>query len=113
MGMRPHCLPRPLSINANIIETGSFIPIALEQLARERGYLSTDRSIPCTSGLEPNPPSYNSTLGTRKSHDAPQCILPIFGTEINTASFAMYTFSISVFIQSLLIISMSGAADHG
>lgn len=35
------------------------------------------------------------------------------GTEINTASFAMYTFSISVFIQSLVIISMSGAADHG
>lgn len=33
--------------------------------------------------------------------------------EINTASFAMYTFSISVLIQALLIISMSGAADHG
>jgi len=37
----------------------------------------------------------------------------ILGVEINTASFAMYTFSISVFIQALLIISMSGAADHG
>jgi UMF1 family MFS transporter len=33
--------------------------------------------------------------------------------EINTASFAMYTFSISVFLQFLVIISMSGAADHG
>lgn len=37
----------------------------------------------------------------------------ILGVEINTASFAMYTFSISVLIQALLIISMSGAADHG
>lgn len=37
----------------------------------------------------------------------------ILGIEINTASFAMYTFSISVLIQALLIISMSGAADHG
>ena len=37
----------------------------------------------------------------------------IFGAEINTASFAMYTFSISVLIQALIIISMSGAADHG
>ena len=32
---------------------------------------------------------------------------------MNTASFAMYTFSISVLVQALLIISMSGAADHG
>jgi UMF1 family MFS transporter len=37
----------------------------------------------------------------------------ILGLDVNTASFAMYTFSISVFIQALLIISMSGAADHG
>lgn len=37
----------------------------------------------------------------------------ILGLEINTASFAMYTFSISVLIQALVIISMSGAADHG
>jgi MFS transporter, UMF1 family len=35
------------------------------------------------------------------------------GTEVNTASFAMYTFSISVLLQALVIISMSGAADHG
>ncbi|KAL8738751.1 MAG: hypothetical protein Q9181_000506 [Wetmoreana brouardii] len=41
------------------------------------------------------------------------CIIQLLGREINTASFAMYTFSISVFIQSLVIISMSGAADHG
>jgi UMF1 family MFS transporter len=42
-----------------------------------------------------------------------QCVVYILGLEINTASFAMYTFSISVLIQALLIISMSGAADHG
>lgn len=42
-----------------------------------------------------------------------QCVVHILGVEINTASFAMYTFSISVLIQALLIISMSGAADHG
>jgi UMF1 family MFS transporter len=88
---------------------GSFIPITLEQLARERGVWSTDHTTPCTAGLEP--PSVHPSLATRA--EPPQCILPIFGTEINTASFAMYTFSISVLVQSLLIISMSGAADHG
>jgi MFS transporter, UMF1 family len=40
-------------------------------------------------------------------------VVYVLGVEINTASFAMYTFSISVFVQALLIISMSGAADHG
>ncbi|KAF2663567.1 MFS general substrate transporter [Microthyrium microscopicum] len=85
---------------------GSFIPITLEQLARERGVLSTDHTTPCVTGLEPSPHG-------KKPIEAPQCILHILGTEINTASFAMYTFSISVLLQSLLIISMSGAADHG
>jgi MFS transporter, UMF1 family len=40
-------------------------------------------------------------------------VVYILGAEINTASFAMYTFSISVLVQALIIISMSGAADHG
>jgi UMF1 family MFS transporter len=37
----------------------------------------------------------------------------VLGMEINTASFAMYTFSISVLIQALLVVSISCAADHG
>ncbi len=41
------------------------------------------------------------------------CIVRLFGHDVNTASFAMYTFSLSVLVQSLIIISMSGAADHG
>ena len=37
----------------------------------------------------------------------------VLGLEINTASFAMYTFSVSVLIQALLVVSISCAADHG
>ncbi len=40
-------------------------------------------------------------------------MIQLLAVEINTASFALYTFSFSVFVQALLIISMSGAADHG
>ncbi len=40
-------------------------------------------------------------------------MIRLLGVEINTASFALYTFSLSVFVQAILIISMSGAADHG
>lgn len=93
---------------------GSFIPITLEQLARERGVLSTDHTTPCiTPGSEPPSRSPNATYRASGPSDAPQCVLPILGMEINTASFAMYTFSASVLLQFLLIISMSGAADHG
>jgi UMF1 family MFS transporter len=55
----------------------------------------------------------NSTPIARPPHEVHQCIIDILGFEINTASFAMYTFSISVLVQALLIISVSAAADHG
>ena len=100
---------------------GSFIPITLEQLARERGVLLSDRSISCSAGLKTTVPtdvpnaslSYEPAKGLFPRADTGPCIINLFGTDINTASFAMYTFSISVLIQALLIISMSGAADHG
>jgi UMF1 family MFS transporter len=101
-----------------LTSTGSFLPITLEQLARERGWLESDRSTPCTSGLEMPDPFRNYTMTGSREHsssapDSQQCIVSLLGLEINTASFAMYTFSISVLVQALFIISMSGAADHG
>lgn len=100
---------------------GSFIPITLEQLARERGFLLSDRTVSCSASFKTAVPTAfsNATASNGASGPVPpredkgQCIINFFGTDINTASFAMYTFSISVLIQALLIISMSGAADHG
>jgi UMF1 family MFS transporter len=40
-------------------------------------------------------------------------VVPILGLEINTASFAMYTFSLAVLIQALTLISFSALADYG
>ena len=104
-----------------ICGVGSFIPITLEQLARERGVLLSDRAVSCSAGYKTAKPiespnttlSYGEVNASSPRADTGQCIINFFGTDINTASFAMYTFSISVFIQALLIISMSGAADHG
>ncbi|KAL8674009.1 MAG: hypothetical protein Q9168_001594 [Polycauliona sp. 1 TL-2023] len=106
---------------ADKVATGSFIPIALEQLARERGVLLHDKSRSCTSTLDQSrSPPINSSGSSLLSYqdslpplNTGPCIIPLLGTEINTASFAIYTFSISVFVQSLVIVSMSGAADHG
>ncbi|KAI1802446.1 autophagy-related protein 22 [Daldinia bambusicola] len=78
-----------------ICAISSFIPILLESLARENGVLLKDRESPCT-----------------RTSDGP-CVVTVVGIEINTASFAMYTFSISVLLQALLVVSISCAADHG
>jgi UMF1 family MFS transporter len=42
-----------------------------------------------------------------------QCIIHIFGGEMTTASFAMYTFSLAVLVQALSLISFSSVADYG
>lgn len=45
--------------------------------------------------------------------ESSQCIVSVLGMEVNTASFAMYTFSVSVLLQAVLVVSISCAADHG
>ncbi|KEF51105.1 UMF1 family MFS transporter [Exophiala aquamarina CBS 119918] len=102
-----------------ICAMGSFLPITLEQLARDQGVLFKDKKTPCRAGWQTGsgPIAHpNSTAPNDPKHghsELPSCVIYFLGAEINTASFAMYTFSISVLIQALLIISMSGAADHG
>lgn len=86
--------------NANSICVGSFIPITLEQLARENGVLLSDRTTPCGP----------SSSGFK---DSGQCVVYILGWTVNTASLAMYTFSLSVLLQAILVVSISCAADHG
>lgn len=95
---------------------GAFIPITLEDLARASpsAVLASDHSKSCRPhGIEGPSPTWH-ILGDDKEHrKGAQCVFKIFGLEINTASFAMYTFSISVLIQALVVVTMSGAADHG
>ncbi|KAI9053813.1 hypothetical protein LZ554_002761 [Drepanopeziza brunnea f. sp. 'monogermtubi'] len=89
---------------------GSFIPITLEQLARENGVLLSDLTTPCASSSShptPNHPGENAVK------DLGQCVVFVLGIQINTASFAMYTFSLSVLFQALLVVSISCAADRG
>lgn len=94
---------------------GSFIPITLEQLARERGMLLSDRSSPCKATFHHSARNVvtGASIASSTGPGDGQCIVQFLGRDINTASFAMYTFSVSVLIQTFVIISMSGAADHG
>ncbi|KAF2723019.1 putative MFS transporter family protein [Polychaeton citri CBS 116435] len=82
---------------------GSFLPVTLEQLARERGVLRSDGETSCI-----NIPTRN----LQERENAP-CVIQLFGSTINTSSFALYTFSVAVFVQVLTLISISAIADHG
>lgn len=94
-----------------ILLLGSFIPITLEQLARENGVLLSDLKSPC--GPSSALPSDDMPLGIQLAKDPGQCVIYVAGMQINTASFAMYAFALSVLFQALLVVSVSCAADHG
>ena len=96
---------------------GAFIPITLEDLARgsPSAVLASDPTRSCKTRVDI--PEVAATLSAYSSdgrnHVNNQCVFRLLGLEINTASFAMYTFSISVLLQALVVVTMSGAADHG
>ncbi|KAJ6172777.1 Major facilitator superfamily domain general substrate transporter [Penicillium chermesinum] len=81
---------------------GSFLPLTLEQLAREHGTLQTSH-LPCWGPRAP-------ANGTQSAGE--QCMVGVMGLQISTASFAMYTFSLAVLIQALTLISFSALADY-
>ncbi|KAJ5141007.1 Major facilitator superfamily domain general substrate transporter [Penicillium atrosanguineum] len=80
---------------------GSFLPLTLEQLAREHGTIPNSNQ-PCWGPGAPE-----------KQNGGDQCVVGFLGLQINTASFAMYTFSLAVLIQALTLISFSALADYG
>ena len=96
-----------------------FFPVNLEQLARENGVYAYDRQTPCTADLNITSLSLSplstmelATLGAGK--DKTRCVVHFLGiTWMDSSSFALYTFSISTFLQAVLVVSMSGAADYG
>ena len=86
--------------------------MTLEQLARERGVWFNDRTTSCTVKVAEQAGNATATLISRAEENS-QCIIHIFGGEMTTASFAMYTFSLAVLVQALSLISFSSVADYG
>lgn len=93
---------------------GSFLPVTLEQLARERGVLWSDRNTSCMAkaASEANKTTASRLL-SRAVSDNNQCIVSVLGWEMTTSSFSLYTFSLAVLVQALALVSFSSVADHG
>ncbi|KAM0791541.1 hypothetical protein ACM66B_005989 [Microbotryomycetes sp. NB124-2] len=84
-----------------IVAATLFLPVLLETYARENGRLAPDFVEPCPS-----------STATEPSPDEQRCSVRIAGLHIDTASFSLYTYSASVFIQALTVISMGSLADN-
>ncbi|KAE9364014.1 MFS general substrate transporter [Stipitochalara longipes BDJ] len=93
---------------------GSFVPVTLEQLAREGGVLWSDKTTPCVAKTAGKGAAALAVrlLTRAASTDNNQCVVHVLGAELTTSSFAMYTFSIAVFTQALALVSFSSIADH-
>ncbi|KAJ7666879.1 autophagy-related protein 22-like protein [Mycena polygramma] len=86
-----------------IVSLTLFLPICLEQFARDNGFLLPERTERCTAAVGANPTPVESTG---------RCVVKIGWAWIDTASFSLYVYSLSVALQALTVISMGGIADH-
>ncbi|KAI0052223.1 autophagy-type protein 22 [Auriscalpium vulgare] len=82
-----------------IVSLTLFLPICLEQFARDNGYLLPDKTVPCSSAR-----------GT--ADEDIRCVVKLGWAWVDTASFSLYVYSISVALQAITVISMGGIADH-
>lgn len=113
-------LPFHDSTLALITIQGSFLPITLEQLARERGVLRSDGVTSCIAKPR-NPVARQETARLWSSlfsrdlvkRESLPCVIHLFGTDINTSSFTLYTFSLATLCQAFALVSLSAIADHG
>ncbi|CAI4290273.1 CQS_1a_G0005150.mRNA.1.CDS.1 [Saccharomyces cerevisiae] len=76
----------------------TYIPLLLQQFASINGVKVHDHSIPCLS---------------ETGSDSDKCVLGLFNNRIfvDTSSFALYVFSLSVLFQTIIVISVSGIVD--
>ncbi|KAF9652548.1 autophagy-type protein 22 [Thelephora ganbajun] len=81
-----------------VVSLTLFLPICLEQFARDNGYYEPDHKTRCASAII--------------TAEEARCVVKIGWAWIDTASFSLYTNSISVALQALTVISMGEVADH-
>lgn len=93
---------------------GTYTPILLEQLARENGVLASDHLTPCINKPTDDNPIPHPPPPNNMSDGTGTCVLPIFGKSfyIDTSSYALYTFSFSVLLQTICVLTVSGIADN-
>ncbi|KAL1593444.1 Autophagy protein 22 [Nothophoma quercina] len=93
-----------------VVAVGAFLPVCLEQLARENGHFFSDRTKPCIEHAgSVRIRADNGTTDGQKE----QCMIRLLGKDLSTSSFSLYTFSAAVLVQAIVLVLFSSFADHG
>lgn len=105
----------------------TYVPLLLDLFARENGVLANDHSRSCKFNddkplnpvPQPPPPAElvarsllfirDATTQSRKS----ACVVNVFGIYMDPSSFSLYVFSLSVLLQTIVVVSITGFADKG
>ncbi|WAR55237.1 hypothetical protein PtB15_4B857 [Puccinia triticina] len=97
-----------------IVSTTLFLPIVLEQFARDNARVYPDYIKPCP-GSRGSSWEKKATPGSGESRDVPEagaiCKTRILGGWVNTSVFPLYISSLTIALLAFLIISMSIPAD--
>ena len=80
-----------------IVSSTLFLPVALEQYARDNGRALPDLILPCAASDTDGSAGCRVHLGPRW---------------INTTSFSLYTGGVAMGLQVLVVISLSALADR-
>ncbi len=81
-----------------------FLPLLLESYSRKQGRLSPDYTHDC-------PASYHQPLPDDLQAPELRCAVHLLGFWVDTASFSLFVYSVSVALQALVVISMGSLAD--
>jgi len=94
----------------SIVSTTLFLPIVLEQFARDNARVYPDYLQPCP-GSRSESQDQASKPGLDSSLTEVVCKTKILGGWLNTSSFPLYISSLTIAVMALLIISISSPAD--
>ncbi|EGG02195.1 uncharacterized protein MELLADRAFT_91511 [Melampsora larici-populina 98AG31] len=92
----------------SIVAVSLFLPITLEQFARDNGFQYPNHNLTCQGSSKDQ---LNQTNILEPDQET-VCDVKLLGRWFDTASFPLYVFSISVAIQAILVCSLGDAADH-
>lgn len=80
-----------------MVSLNFFLPVCLEQFARDNGFLLPGRTIPCP------------TVGSAGDE---RCVVRLGWLWVDSASYSLYVYSTSVALQAITVISLGGLADN-
>ncbi|KAG9312456.1 autophagy-related protein 22-like protein [Chiua virens] len=84
-----------------VVSLSLFLPVCIEQFARDNGFLEPDRITRCIA-----------VVGGNTAAPGASCSVKIGRAWINTTSFSLYVNSIALAAQAITVISMGSIADR-